>query len=393
MAPVRFFILGIPHTITSDDYCACAYTGKVLRLCAMLRKLGHYVIHVGHEDSVVDCDEHISVTTQYDLRVAYPGFDHHKEVFKFDLNDHIYRTFAANAVVHIGLRKQPNDFLLCAWGAGHRAVADAHPDMIVVESGIGYAGGYFARWRVWESYSLLHAYAGLHAVGEAGHLGNYDVVIPNHFNISQFDFDDQKEDYFLALGRVNCGKGVHIAVQLCEALGVRLVVAGQGTLADVGYGGAGQPPIPPNVEFVGHADVEQRRRLFAKARAAFVLSQYSEPFGGVAVEAMMSGTPVITSDWGAFTETVPHGLVGYRCRTFGHMLWAARNIGRIRPADCRAWAIDNYSCDRIAPMYDEYFRSVLAVYTGKGWYEPEPDRPNLDWLTKRYPPSPVFATL
>ncbi len=140
------------------------------------------------------------------------------------------------------------------------------------------------------------------------------------------------------------------------------------------------------MSFVGYADVEKRRRLLANARAVFVLSMYVEPFGGIAVEAMMSGTPVITSDWGAFTETVPHGLVGYRVRTFGQMLWAARNIGNIKPSACRQWALANYSCDRVALMYEEFFQNVVALYDGsKGWYNPEPQRFDLDWLTRRYP--------
>ena len=384
---MRFFVPGLAHTITSPEYSCCAYTAKTLRLCAMLRKLGHYVVHLGHEASLVDCDEHVSVTSQYDLDVTYPGYDFHKAVFKFDVQqDHAYRVFNANAIEAIRRRKQPFDFLLCGWGAGHRAIADAHPDLIVCEPGIGYAGGMFARWKVFESYSLLHAYLGMERVADGSRPPNYDVVIPNHFNPEQFTFSDRKDTYFLCLGRVDRGKGVHIAIEVCEKLGARLVIAGQNDLSNVGYGdGHGLKPIPPLVSFVGHADVEQRRKLLASARGLFALTQYVEPFGGVAVEAMLSGTPVIASDWGAFTETVLHGLTGYRVRTFGEMLWAAQNIGRIIPANCREWAFDNYSMDRVALSYQNYFEAVHGVYTGRDWYHPQTDRRDLGWLDRRYP--------
>ena len=39
-------------------------------------------------------------------------------------------------------------------------------------------------------------------------------------------------------------------------------------------------------------------------------------------------------------------------------------------------------------MYEEYFESVLNVYTGNGWYEPTEGRNDLAWLKKTYPGLP-----
>jgi hypothetical protein len=36
-------------------------------------------------------------------------------------------------------------------------------------------------------------------------------------------------------------------------------------------------------------------------------------------------------------------------------------------------------------MYEEYFKMVMDVHTGNGWYEPDPERKNLDWLKKDLP--------
>ena len=49
--PLRFHVLGLPHTITNKDFSACAYTMKVWKFCKMMGSRNHEIIHYGHEDS------------------------------------------------------------------------------------------------------------------------------------------------------------------------------------------------------------------------------------------------------------------------------------------------------------------------------------------------------
>jgi glycosyltransferase involved in cell wall biosynthesis len=373
---MRFHILGLQHTVSSKEYVACAYTQKVVKFAKMMTDRGHTVIHYGHEDSDLQCSEHVPVLTNEDWKKAYGDHDWRKHFFKFDTGDHAYTTFNRNAIEEIGKRKQKNDFILPFWGAGHRAICDAHPDMICVEPGIGYAGGHWAKYKIFESYAIYNAFYGLNSVGQCVQSW-YDCVIPNYFDPDEFTYSAEKDNYFLFLGRVYVGKGIHIATQVTKAIGAKLIVAGQNDDYDLS--------AEKHIEFVGYADIETRKRLMSRAKGAFIASTYNEPFGGVQVECLFSGTPTITTDWGAFTENNLHGITGYRCRTFEQFVWAAKNIGRIKPENCRFWALNNFSMERVAGMYEEFFDSILDVHGKQGWYEPKPSRTDLLFNKKYYP--------
>ena len=370
---MRFHILGLPHTVSSKEFNACAYTQKVVKFGKMMTERGHTVIHYGHEDSDLICTEHVPVLKNSDWAIAYGSHNWREKFFKFDTGDHAYQTFYKNAIEEVGKRKQKNDFILPFWGSGVRPICDAHSDLITVEPGIGYAGGHWARWKVFESYAIYHAYCGMKNVGSCNQ-DWYEVVIPNYFDLADFEFQEKKEDYFLYLGRVYDGKGVNVAIQATEHAGVKLVIAGQ---KEDGY------HLPPHVEYVGYADVEKRKQLMKNAKASFLPSMYVEPFGGVQIENLLSGTPTITTDWGCFAENNLHGITGYRCRSMGDLVQAIKNIGRINPKNCRAWG-ENFSLEKVAPMYEKYFTDVLNVHTGNGWYEPV-NASALEALRREYP--------
>lgn len=361
---MRFHILGLAHTISTPEYTSCAFTQKVVKLCDMLSREGHEVYHYGHEASIVNA-KHVTVVRQRNHELSYGiDWDWRKQGFPphFSVNDHCYRVFNENAVKEIMVRARPNDFLLCPFGTGHQEIAKHFPDMIVVESGIGYPGGTFAPYRIFESYAIMHAYQGVGAAQTPSNDFWYDHVIPNSFYPGEFEFQPSKEDYFLFLGRINSGKGIHIAKQIAEVTSTRLIVAGSGTMEQL----VGDSSL---IAPFGVAGPEERRVLLSNAKAVICASTFLEPFCGVQIEAMLSGTPVISADRGAFAEYNLHGRTGFRCRTFEQFEWAARHIRTINPQDCRDHGL-HFSNAAIAPMYTDYFQSVLNVKSGKGWYEP-----------------------
>jgi len=381
---MRFHALSLPHTVTRKDYSACAFTQKVLKFCKMMTERGHTVYHYGHKDSEVICTEHIPVTFDEDLKIAYGDHDWRKNFFQHNTADHAHQIFNQRAIVEVGKRKQKGDFILCFWGYAHRPIFEAHRECIPVEPGIGCSNEPCCPQNVYESYSIMNQVYG--KFNRSPHW--YDAVIPNYFDPEDFEFNETPKDYFLFVGRIIGSKGIGIAVELTKLIGAKLIVAGQGDLESV----IGN--VPSHVEVIGYVEPKQRSELMKNAKAIITPTHYNEPFGGVTIEALFCGTPNITTDWGGFAENNLHGVTGYRCRTMEQFVWAAKNIDKISRKACREWAMNNFSLQRIALMYEEYFESLSKIHTGAGFYEVNPTRENLDWLVRYYPQDaikvPVF---
>jgi len=95
---MRFHILGLPHTVSSKQFNACAYTQKVVKFGKMMTERGHEVIHYGHEDSDLPCTEHVTVLTNDDFKKSYRSNDWCKTFFKFDTGDQAYQTYNKNSI-------------------------------------------------------------------------------------------------------------------------------------------------------------------------------------------------------------------------------------------------------------------------------------------------------
>jgi len=254
----------------------------------------------------------------------------------------------------IAKRKQPGDLIMCFHGWENQEAANANRDLFIVEPSIGYdTKAVFAPFRVFVSYAQMHMLYGERKLLMTPSWN--DAVIPNAFTPSEFEFSANKKDYVLYFGRVIESKGVQLAIQATEKSGHKLIIAGPGSLTDIGYSS-----IPDHVTCVGLVGAEQRKELMRDAQAIIGPTYYVEPFGNMVVEGYFSGTPAITTDWGGFTETVVHGKTGFRCREFKDFVYALKNLHLINSQDCRDWADQNYSEEVVHKKFDEYFKRIQS---------------------------------
>jgi len=345
---MRFHVLSLPHTKTTTAYSWCAYTEKVRKFATMLTRLGHDVYLYAADENEAECTELVDC--------AEPYTPDPLDVPDFTATNPLFKRFNRRAIKAIACRILPKDFICLIGGNTQQPIARAFQENMSVEFGVGYSG-VFSDYKVFESYAWMHTVYGALAKDPHSAVGNfYDTVIPSCFEIDQFPYSCPT-DYYLFIGRVTSQKGYWLASEVCERIGKRLVIAGPGRPTD----------IPPNCEYLGVVGPRDRGTLMSHALATFVPTTYIEPFGNVHAESLMCGTPVITTDWGVFTETVVNGINGFRCRTFRQFCDAAAAAPSLDRYAIRLAAHSRFSTDVVGPMYECYYENLLTLW-GDGFY-------------------------
>lgn len=272
--------------------------------------------------------------------------------------------FNSNVIRKMEQLLDDKDLILLTGGSTHSKIASAFPGNIKCEPGVGYEG-IITPFCAFESYAWMHWIYAKHGIKDGRW---FDCVIPNYFDVEDFIFNSEiKKTYLLFLGRLIARKGPHIASQIAAACGMELVIAGAGGKQD------GQDVLTPdgvikNARYVGPVNIEARAKLLSEAYALICPTIYIEPFGGVVIEAMMSGTPVLTPDWGAFTETVKNGVSGFRFRTLFEAKEAVKSIEFLDRSIVRDYAVTNYSLSSIAPQFRAWFKRLESLWD-EGWYQ------------------------
>lgn len=359
-------LVALPHLEVIRENSWCAYTQKVLKLANMLTDAGHDVYVYGGERCDARCKESVCVVTKEQREKWFSHYNWERDVFHgWDASEEWWRRMNISASFEILNRALPDDFVGIIAGTCQMMLADLK--LTPIEWGIGYEGVLKGTHKCFESYAWMHHVAGRERDSD---IHFYDTVIPNSFELEDFPEGKGGGD-FVFLGRLIRRKGPQIAGETCQRIGARLTLAGQGLDRNSSYQdriqGQDGTIIEGNVRHVGLVDAKRRARLLGSAVATFVPTTYLEPFGGVAIESMLCGTPAITTDHGAFTEYVIDGFNGFRCRTLADFVKAAEIAPTLDRQAIRQWAAERYSTDVVKHRYDDWL-SRLSTLRADGWY-------------------------
>ncbi|MBI3397813.1 MAG: glycosyltransferase, partial [Deltaproteobacteria bacterium] len=117
--------------------------------------------------------------------------------------------------------------------------------------------------------------------------------------------------------------------------------------------------LSDQILYVGPVGGELKAMLLAKARALIFPTQWCEPFGIVTIEALASGTPVITTHNGAMPEIIENGRHGFLCESISEMIEAIKSVDKIRAADCLKRVEEKFHYRRMAEEYIKLYQSIL----------------------------------
>ncbi len=365
---MRLHVVSLPHTQTTHDYVFDPFTQKVVKLAKMMLAERHEVFLYAGDENCAPCTEHVPLFTEAERHAWYgendPNSTRSAPPFSWDPRTGGWPAMAERAARAIAERSISRDLLLLIGGTAQQPIAQALPQLRALEFGVGYEG-IFADFCAFESYAWMHYVYGKRRVEDGRY---FDVVIPNYFDAEDFHLSETKDEYLLFIGRIIRRKGPHVAAALAERAGMPLVIAGPGATSPRAgcVVGADIEVAGDHIRYVGPVGREARAELMARARAILVPTTYIEPFGGVAIEAAMCGTPVVASDWGAFSETVTPAL-GRRFSTLREGVAALEGVLGLDPRAVRDSALADYSLEAVGPRYTAWFDRI-ATLDGAGWY-------------------------
>jgi len=353
---LRIHVVGTPRNASTDIIAMDPFAMVSYYLTTFLHREGYEVHYYGFKESTVECKKKWNCG---DIKhhQKYNTVNYEKEHWtEHHEGNAIFFNKASN---HILKNYIKGDIIICMWSPQVDNIVELYQakgkdsPKIIIDGHLGHrVPSLKTQFHVWASESTRHWCYGMLDLKDYWH----DATIFPMANVMEnFEYSEKKEGYFLFMARKIEGKGLGIFLELARDFPEkRFIVAGQG---DHPY------TFPDNVKDVGLLNVKQRKEYLKNATAVVSASFYAEPFGLTVVEAGLSGTPVITTDHGGYTETVKHGYNGFRCSYYNDFVNAVKNIDTLKSADCKKSAM-RFTAKELIKDWKTYLERINR----DGWY-------------------------
>jgi len=203
-----------------------------------------------------------------------------------------------------------------------------------------------------------------HMIAPVSANGTWHVVY-NGVPLSAFQYQPHVESDapLVFLGRVEFIKGTHIAIDVAERTGRRLIIAGNIASEHRHYFETQVKPFVDGrrIEYVGPVDDREKNLLLGQAAALLMPILWDEPFGIVMAEALACGTPVVGLRRGSVPEVVEEGVTGWLADDADGLVAGIERVGVLNRSACRQAAETRFSDRQIVGRYEAVYRSIVKT--------------------------------
>jgi glycosyltransferase involved in cell wall biosynthesis len=212
-------------------------------------------------------------------------------------------------------------------------------------------------------------------------------VIHHGIDLDRFPIGDGEGGYALFLGRMHPDKGVHVAARVAREAGMALRIAAKMCEAhELAYFKERvEPLLGGDIEYVGEVGGKEKLQLLSGAICLLNPIAWPEPFGMVMIEALATGTPVITTPSGAAPEIVEDGVTGYLASSHLELVAALSKVGDLDRLACRWAAEQRFSAERMVAEHVAVYQAVSERATWPDSPVSAPDGSGLPSPSRRAP--------
>jgi glycosyltransferase involved in cell wall biosynthesis len=379
-------VIANPYIPTDRQYSTDGFTQMAINFCRMFTRKGANVYFYGVKECKenVECKKYVDVIELKDYNKAIVETNHFANPMYLvagnkDLDyikRELYHKFYDKVHTVLKLNYNANDIVLHVLDSYDKNMYDSsmiHSDL---------CNGGCNRVTYENSVFITNAYYKYLVNNNlfACKLKTYKIIMPWIYK-EDFKYNStKKSNSFLFLARCQKFKGLYHFLKFAEHYtNYKFIIAGgcesynkktmvmitgeQNTKFDLS--------LYPNVKYVGKVGYGKRKKLLANATALIQPTIYYEPCGLNALEAAMSGTPVIAPNYGGYTDTIINGKTGILYNTNPNKsfedwqdewLQCIEDIKKIKPINCRTHALETFNEDRAYKQYCEYFNELINKY-------------------------------
>lgn len=169
--------------------------------------------------------------------------------------------------------------------------------------------------------------------------------------------------YLAFVSRLAPEKGPEVAIRVARRAGMKLVMAGPIPEDSKGYFDSEVKPLidQGGVEYIGTLDDEGKNEMIGKAAGFLVPIQWDEPFGLAFIEAMATGTPVISCPRGSLPELFDDESVGFLASDEKDLAEACGKVARLDRKACRDYVLDRFAPANMAMGYERVYSDLAKA--------------------------------